>query len=326
VNAGPVDIDGDWPLRVEISRLTTQLASSRAAYNRQKVRANDHAARALRSQAITRSMEAMIREACGAPDKPGALGLHHAGRMLRAVVREVAELRARVIAETEAQATAAEAAERAARAEHELEAARKAIRVERKSIAAREGALGARLRAAEGAADRATEGLQAQVTALEAEKVEQAAWAAGRIRDLEAQAKTVAAEHAKTLRQVEVEARKAEQRAAREAKADTAADLERARARIGRLEAALEKARAAPAPVAPPVRAAAPREPLLAALASGARSVTSHRARLAGWAAGEGADVEAARMLAVVVRDEAAPAEVRLRAQTALAGLLGGVR
>jgi hypothetical protein len=54
--------------------------------------------------------------------------------------------------------------------------------------------------------------------------------------------------------------------------------------------------------------------------------VAAHRARLATWAQGEGPDVEAARMLAAAARDEQAPADVRLRAQTALAGLLGGVR
>ncbi len=328
MNAGPVTMDGDWPLRVEISRLTTKLAGAEARWRDQKVRANGHAAAAGRAKATTLELQNVIREACGVPVREGVLSLAHAGRMLRGLVRELGALRGRVIEEEQAKATAAEAVERAARAEHDLETARRAIRSERKSIAAREGALGVKLRAAEGAADRATEGLRAQVEALEAEKVEQAAWAAGRIRDLEAQAKTVAAEHAKTLRQVEVEARKAEQRAARDAKADTAADLERARARIGRLEAAAEKAKAAPAaaPVAAPVRGAAPREPLLLALTSGPKSVTAHRARLATWAQGEGPDVEAARMLAAAARDEQAPAEVRLRAQTALAGLLGGVR
>jgi predicted nucleic acid-binding Zn-ribbon protein len=57
-----------------------------------------------------------------------------------------------------------------------------------------------------------------------------------------------------------------------------------------------------------------------------AQSAPGYRERLATWAQGEGPDVEAARMLAAAARDEQAPADVRLRAQTALAGLLGGVR
>lgn len=70
----------------------------------------------------------------------------------------------------------------------------------------------------------------------------------------------------------------------------------------------------------------APRQPLLDHMLAGPRSVTVHRARLADWVRGEGHDVEAARWLASVTRDERAPPEQRARAGVALSGLLGGVR
>jgi len=309
----------DWLHEVEVSRLTTKVASLEERVKVATARADSYASSRFKAVQTSLRLQNIVRVAAGLSEAIVVVSMSHTEQLLVDIMTELHQLRDRV-------AALEPLASRTAAAEHELEAARKAIRTERKSIGAREGHLGRRLLAADETAARVSAELRAKIARLEDERAEQAAWAKRRIGELEAAARMVAAEHTKTLRQVEAEARRAEQQAVREAKGDTAASLERARARISTLEAALEKARAAPAPVAPPVRAAAPREPLLAVLATGARSVTSHRARLAGWAAGEGADVEAARALAVVVRDDAAPAEVRLRAQTALAGLLGGVR
>jgi len=309
----------DWLHEVEVSRLTTKVASLEERVKVATARADSYASSRFKAVQTSLRLQNIVRVAAGLPEAIVVVSMSHTEQLLVNIMTELHQLRERV-------AALEPLASRTAAAEHELEAARKAIRTERKSIGAREGHLGRRLLAADETAAQVSAEFRAKIARLDDERAEQEAWAKRRIGELEAAARMVAAEHTKTLRQVEAEARRAEQQAVREAKGDTAASLERARARISTLEAALEKARAAPAPVAPPVRAAAPREPLLAVLATGARSVTSHRARLAGWAAGEGADVEAARALAVVVRDEAAPPEARMRAQTALAGLLGGVR
>jgi len=311
----------DWLHEVEVSRLTTKVASLEERVKVATARADSYASSRFKAVQTSLRLQNIVRVAAGLPEAIVVVSMSHTEQLLVNIMTELHQLRERV-------AALEPLASRTAAAEHELEAARKAIRTERKSIGAREGHLGRRLLAADETAARVSAEFRAKIARLEDERAEQEAWAKRRIGELDAAARMVAAEHTKALRQVEAEARRAEQQAVREAKGDTAASLERARARISTLEAALEKAKAAPAavPVAAVARGAAPREPLLAVLATGARSVTSHRARLAGWAAGKGADVEAARALAVVVRDEAATPEARMRAQTALAGLLGGVR
>jgi hypothetical protein len=228
----------------------------------------------------------------------------------------------------------------AAEAEAERDAARRAELLTEASDELR-AALEAELRADLAAELAAVEGRTARALAAAEERVTAAA---GMAADAQARATKAIraaddrAERARKLQRDGVAAAEAAatataERKARAAEAKLRRELDSTRAEVAKLEAGramlerevagarteVEQHRRRPIP-------AAPREPLLAVLATGARSVTAHRARLAGWAAGEGADVEAARALAVVVRDDAAPPEARMRAQTALAGLLGGVR
>jgi hypothetical protein len=197
---------------------------------------------------------------------------------------------------------------------------------ELRSSSPEQAAVEAKLRAALAAAEE-------RVTAAAALTAEAQARATKAIRAADDRAERARKSARDGVAAAEVAATEAAERKARAAEAKLRKELDSTRAEAAKLEAGramLEREVAgARAEVAQHRRRpipAAPREPLLTVLSSGARSVTAHRARLAGWAAGEGADVEAARALAVVVRDDAAPPEARMRAQTALAGLLGGVR
>jgi hypothetical protein len=58
MNATPAEHDAEWPLRCEISRLTTKVNSLTAQLKHQLVRANSHASSATRS---SRRMEELQR-------------------------------------------------------------------------------------------------------------------------------------------------------------------------------------------------------------------------------------------------------------------------
>ena len=271
---------------------------------------------------------------------------------------ELAEAR-RALAEAERTATAAqrraEASERhaaAAEAEVEmaerrradataganttaatLEALRKAIRAERRSIAGREGAVERRVQTAHREAEeRVAQAAAAQAEARE-EARQQAAWTQAQLEALRAEVARAEAEgpRASELRRVKREAAKevaAAEQAAKEAQEEARRELAGMEKHVRAMQAALQSAnrKVEELTLVPPLVQRAPRQPLLDHMLAGPRSVTVHRARLAQWVLGDGPDVEAARLLAWVTRDERARPEQRGRAGVALSGLLGGVR
>jgi translation initiation factor IF-2 len=361
MNAKPAEHDAEWPLRCEISRLQAQVGHLLARVAHEVARCSSLTASRGKAQATTLELQRIIRAAAGVEPSDRVVALAHSGRLLRDVLRDRDALRARVLPAEAAAAQVADlhdalaASERRAayadgraldlreqlqRERAERDAAQRAERLAAASDEVRaeleaelRAELAAELAAVEQRTARALAAAEERVTAAAGMAAEAQARATKAIRSADDRAERARKAARDGVAAAEAAATEAAERKARAAEAKLRRELDTARAEAVKLEAGramlerevagarleVDQHRRRPIP-------AAPREPLLAVLATGARSVTSHRARLAGWAAGEGADVEAARALAVVVRDDAAPAEVRLRAQTALAGLLGGVR
>ena len=230
-----------------------------------------------------------------------------------------------------------------------LENVRAEQRTERKSIAAREGLVDRRIETARAVAEREADRRVEAARAAAEREVEKAAKAAAGLTQravdaealvlkLQADAKKVAAEHKKTLQQIEIEAVNRERRAAAEARklgrqeAD-GAELAEARRTVraeqtarAEAERALAELKAAkPAPVVTRAQAA-PRQALIDLLKTGPSSIRRHGARLETWAAGgAGPALEAARAMAAALEGGEVTGEARLKALTGLAGLLGGV-
>ena len=356
-------LTADWPLRCEISRLEARVGHLTERVAQDVARLSSLRASRAKAHATTLELQRVIRAAAGAEPTDRVVALSHSGRLLARIMAELTALRERVgpaeaelaearraLAEAERTATAAqrraEASERhaaAAEAEVEmaerrradataganttaatLEALRKSIRAERRSIAGREGAVERRVQAAHREAeDRVAQAAAAQAEARE-EARQQAVWA-----------EVVRAEaegpRASELRRVKREAAKevaAAEQAAKEAQEEARRELAGMEKHVRAMQAALQSAnrKIEELTLVPPLVQRAPRQPLLDHMLAGPRSVTVHRARLAQWVLGDGPDVEAARLLAWVTRDERARPEQRGRAGVALSGLLGGVR
>lgn len=299
-----------------VAELQRLLAAAQRSAETSRRRANNEATKAGRWRDARDEFVAAARAALGmGPPTPHFV---HTGPILARIGEVVAE-RDRALAELEragadlalSERRRADATAGANATAATLEALRKSLKAERRSIAAREGAVERRVRAVERAAEERVARASAAVTAAREEAQQQAAWTEAQLGALRAELEAARTGGAVAAAQ-QVAAAKEEARKARE-------ELEAQRAvwqREALREAQAEQRGAA---------LLAPRQPLLDHMLAGPRSVTVHRARLARWVHGDGPDVEAARWLASVTRDERERPEQRARAGVALSGLLGGV-
>jgi hypothetical protein len=326
----------------DVAELRRLLAVAQQTAKTSTNRANSEAGQVSRWKARRDDLAASVREALGMGPAPEHIHV-------KPIIDRIGELcsdRDEAVALTDGLRTRLQVARDALETERERSAAlAKAVRAAQAKVNANarrvraaleaelRAELAAELAAVEERTARALAAAEERVTAAAALTAEAQARATKAIRAADDRAERARKLQRDGVAAAEAAATATAERKARAAEAKLRRELDTARAEVAKLEAGramlerevagarteVEQHRRRPIP-------AAPREPLMAVLATGARSVTSHRARLAGWAASEGADVEAARALAVVVRDDAAPPEARMRAQTALAGLLGGVR
>ena len=298
----------------DVAELRRLLAAARQSAEVSLRRANDASSRAGRWRDSRDELVTAARAALGMdPPPPHYM---HTGPILERI--------AQVVAERDANTKAAAA----------LESLRATLRRERRSIAAREGAVERRVGAIERAAEERVARATAALSAAREEARKQAAWTEAQLGALRAEleaARTggaVAAAKAEAkaeLRRVQREAAQqvaAAQEQARAAQEEARAAREALRVREQRDERRSAKAESRPAP-APAV---APRQALIDLLKSGPAGIVRHRARLEKWAeTGSGPALAAARSLAAALAGDEVAGEARMKAMTGLAGLLGGV-
>lgn len=297
-------------------------------------RANDASTKAGRWRDARDEFVAAARAALGmGPPTPHFV---HTGPIVERI-REVVAERDRALAELEAagadlalsERRRADATKGANATAATLESLRATLRKERRSIAAREGAVERRVRAVERAAEERVARASAAVTAAREEAQQQAAWTEAQLGAL--QAELEAARAGGAVAEAKAEAKAELRRAQLEAAQQVAAAQEQARAAKEEARAAREALREARRSVKAESRSAAPaavapRQALIDLLRTGPASITRHRARLEKWAeTGSGPALEAARSMAAALEGGEVTGSARMAAMTGLAGLLGGV-